>query len=85
VHPVLCELGHGGYADVYMELEELVYAEALRYYSQGRLGRLRALYERAARLGVDYTVLEDVEELIWRLEERLLQRMGEALGGVRAW
>ena len=72
----MCWLGHGDVEpDLYTELEQLIYAEALRYYSQGRLGRLRDLYERAARLGVDYTVLDDIEALIYELEEGLLNRI----------
>lgn len=76
----MCWLGHGDLeADLYAELEQLIYAEALRYYSQGRLGRLRGLYERAARLGVDHTVLDDIEALIYELEEGLLSRIRDSL------
>ena len=80
----MCWLGHGdAEPDLYAELEQLVYSEALRYYSQGRLGRLRSLYERAARLGVDYTVLADIEALIYELEENLLERMRGSLARAR--
>ncbi len=70
--------------DIYEALEELLYVEALRYYHRGDLGGLRELEVRAARLGVDEVFLSRISELRAELEERLLRRMEESLGGGRA-
>ncbi len=61
--------------DIYRELEELLYAEALRYYVASDLGRLREIEERAEKLGVDELLLERLAGLRRELEERLLREM----------
>lgn len=68
--------------DIYEALEELLYVEALRYYHRGDLGRLRELEVRAARLGVDEVFLSRISELRRELEERVLQRIEEAVESV---
>jgi hypothetical protein len=65
--------------DIYRELEEHLYAEALGYYSRGELGKLREVEERAEKLGADEILLERIAELRAELERRLAGRLASAL------
>ena len=65
--------------DIYRELEEHLYAEALGYYALGRLSRLREVEERAEKLGVDELLLERLASLRRELEERLAARLAAAV------
>lgn len=64
-----------GYIDEYELMDELVYREALLLHRRGDLAGLRDLYIKAARMEVDHAVLEEIEELIEELEEKLFTKM----------
>jgi len=69
--------------DIYRELEEHLYAEALGYYARRQLGRLRELEERAEKLGVDEPLLERIAQLRYDLERRLVESISNALSARR--
>ncbi len=69
--------------DIYRELEEHLYAEALGYYARRQLGRLRELEERAERLGVDELLLERIAQLRYDLEKELAEKMRNVLSAER--
>lgn len=60
-------------------LEDLLYREALQYYKEMKLGKLRELHEKAYRLGLSYSLNERLEQLIYALEEAVLRKIEHSL------
>ena len=60
-------------------LEELLYKEALQYYREMKLGKLRELHERVHKLGLSYSLNERLEQLVYALEEEVLERIEHSL------
>ncbi len=60
-------------------LEELLYKEALQYYKEMKLGKLRELHERVHKFGLSYSLNERLEQLVYALEKEVLERIEHSL------